>query len=135
MSPRAIDANILLRFVTADHPQMSPRCRDLLERVQSGEETVLLPEAALCDVVWTLRSFYDWPAERVGPFVGSLLALDGLRMSRKELLWEALTLFVDERIDFSDALIAAETAAHGVTEIYSYDRDFDRVEGLTRIEP
>ena len=111
MSLKAIDANIILRFVTADHPQMSPRCRELFTRVQDSEETVFLPEAALSDVVWTLRSFYKWPVERICQFVGDLLAQDGVQMARKGLVWTALSLFAEENIDFSDALIAAEMQA------------------------
>lgn len=135
MSLRAIDANIILRFVTADHPEMSPRCRELFARVQSGTEIVFLPEAALSDVVWTLRSFYRWPVDRIGRFIGDLLALDGLRMSRKELAWEALNLFMEGRFDFSDAFIVAEMRAAGLNDLYSYDQDFDRIEGITRLEP
>lgn len=135
MSPKAIDANIILRFVTADHPQMSPRCRALFERVQREEEIVFLPEAALSDAVWTLRSFYKWPVERTAGFVGDLLALDGVQMARKMLVWEALSLFAEGRFDFSDALIVAEMRESGLGELYSYDRDFDRIERIIRIEP
>jgi predicted nucleic-acid-binding protein len=135
VSPKAIDANVILRFVTADHPQMSLRCRDLFERVQRGEETIFLPEAALSDAVWTLRSFYKWPVERTANFLGDLLALDGVQMARKALLWEALSLFVEGHFDFSDALILAEMQDAALNEIYSYDRNFDRIEGITRTEP
>ncbi|HEX4953113.1 MAG TPA: type II toxin-antitoxin system VapC family toxin [Thermoanaerobaculia bacterium] len=135
MSPRAIDANILLRFVTGDHPEMSPRCRDLLARVGLGEEEVYLPEAALCDAVWTLRSFYRWPPDRISAFVGDLLALEGLRMGRKPMIWLSLELFREGKIDFSDALIAAEMASVGAGELYSFDRDFDSVAGVARVEP
>lgn len=135
MKLRAIDANIILRFVTADHPEMSPRCRELFARVQQGEEKVFLPEAALSDVVWTLRSFYRWPVEQTTHFIGDLLALDGVQMARKELLWEALSLFAEGRFDFSDAMIVAEMRAAALSELYSYDRDFDRIEAVNRIEP
>jgi predicted nucleic-acid-binding protein len=135
VSRRALDANILLRYVTADHPELSPRCRRLLERVEAAEETVFLPEAALADVAWTLLSFYRWPAERVCAFLGDLLALDGLEMQRKEMIWTALELFRGGKVDFSDALIAAETGSVGLQEIYSFDRDFDDVPELRRVEP
>ncbi len=135
MSLRAIDANVILRFVTADHPEMSPRCRDLFARVQHGEEAVFLPEAALSDVIWTLSSFYRWPVDHICRFVGDLLSQDGVRMSRKALAWEALSLFLEGQVDFSDALIAAEMRDASLKEIYSYDRDFDKIEGITRVEP
>ena len=135
MSPRAIDANVILRFVTADHPQMSPRCRELFARVQSGEEEVFLPEAALSDVVWTLNSFYHWPIENICRFIGDIVSLDGVQMSRKPLVWGALSLFADGDVDFSDALIVSEMRRVDLYEIYSYDRDFDRIEGIARVEP
>lgn len=135
MSLRAIDANVILRFITADHPEMSPRCRDLFARVQQGEEVIFLPEAALSDVVWTLRSFYRWSTERIRQFVGDLLALDGVQMIRKGLAWEALSLFAEGSLDFSDALNLAEMGVIELNELYSYDRDFDRVERVTRFEP
>jgi predicted nucleic acid-binding protein len=135
MSQKAIDANVILRFVTADHPEMSPRCRDLFARIQQGEEAVFLPEAALSDVVWTLRSFYSWPVERIAQFVGNLLALDGVQMSRKTLVWEALSFFAEGGLDFSDALIVAEMHSAALSKIYSYDHDFDRLEDITRLEP
>lgn len=135
MSLRAIDANVILRFVTADHPEMSSRCRDLFARVQHGEEAVFLPEAALSDVIWTLSSFYRWPVDHICRFVGDLLSQDGVRMSRKALAWEALSLFLEGQVDFSDALIAAEMRDASLKEIYSYDRDFDKIEGITRVEP
>lgn len=135
MSPRALDANVLLRHLEADHPEMSPRARRLLKRVEAGEETVYLPETALADVVWTLRSHFRWPADRVTDFLGDLLATDGIEMDRRELAWGALEHLRAGRLDFSDAMIAAEAEARGLTEIYSFDRDFDRVPGLARVEP
>lgn len=135
MSLRAIDANVLLRFVTADHPEMSPRSRLLLERVEKGEETVYLPEAALADVAWTLRGFYRWPVERISAFLGDLLAIAGLEMERKDMVWRALELFRTAKLDFSDAFIAAEMSRAGVEELYSFDRDFDQVAGVRRVEP
>ena len=135
MSRKAVDANILLRFVTADHPEMSPRCRLLFERLQNGEEEVVLPEAALADAVWTLRSHYRWPLPEICAFLGDLLAIEGLHMARKEMVWNALDFFQEGKIDFSDALIAAEMASLGLGEVYSYDRDFDQVAGVVRVEP
>jgi predicted nucleic-acid-binding protein len=132
---RAIDANILLRYVTADHPEMSPRCRRLIERVEAGEEAIFLPEAAMADVAWTLRSLYRWPAERICAFFGDLLALDGVEMTRKDMMWGAIELYREGKIDYSDALIAAEMGDQGVDEIYSFDRDFNHVPKVKRVEP
>ena len=135
MKARVIDANIVLRFLLGDHPEQSPRCRELMRRVQDGEEEIFIPEVVVCDVVWTLQRFYRWPPDRIRRFVGTLLDLDGVQAARKTILSQALHLFADLGIDFSDALIAAVFKDTAPAEIYTYDRDLDRVPGLRRVEP
>lgn len=135
MKARTLDANVILRFLLADHPEQSPRCRELMAHIRDGQEVVVLPEVVVSDVAWTLHSFYHWSPDRICRFVQALVVLDGVQMNRKLLVLHALHLFADLRIDFSDALIAAEMLQAGREAIYSYDRDFDRVPGLDRVEP
>ena len=68
MKPRAIDANVILRFLLGDSPEQSANCRDLFARLQAGDQEVYLPEVALSDVIWTLQSFYRWPPKRIAQF-------------------------------------------------------------------
>ncbi len=56
-------------------------------------------------------------------------------MQRKELMWAAMRIYKEERIDFSDAMIAAEMPTLSLSEIYSFDHDFDQFEDVTRVEP
>ncbi len=135
MKCRVIDANVVLRFILADHPKQSAASRRLFERVVRGTECVRLPEIALCDVVWTLNSHYKRPKTEVRQFVLDVLAVDGIVMERKAIARNAIDMFAAKNIDFSDALIASEMAGNGDSEIYSFDRDFDRVGGLKRMEP
>ena len=114
---------------------MSPQCRDLFAKIQNETEIVFLPEAALSDVIWTLKSFYKWPTNQIYRFVSTLLALNGVQMSRKMVVWQALTLLDEKNVDFSDALIVAEMYQANLREVYSYDHDFDKFEGVVRIEP
>lgn len=56
-------------------------------------------------------------------------------MARQPLIRDALHLYVEHRIDFSDVLIAAEMLHGEYEELYSYDRDFARVSTVQRVEP
>ena len=47
----------------------------------------------------------------------------------------ALDLYVNHAVDFEDALTAAAMERSGITELYSQDADFDRMENVTRLEP
>jgi predicted nucleic acid-binding protein len=48
----------------------------------------------------------------------------------------ALDLIVETpSLDFTDALCAAHMERLGLSEIYTFDRDFDRINGVERVAP
>ena len=132
---RVLDANILLRYLLDDMPELTDHCEALLLRVQRGEETVWLPDIALADVIWTLHSFYKRSKAEIRDVLLPILSLRGIHLRDRAVTLHALVLFAEKNIDFSDALITAEMLARGYAEIYSYDRDFDTVLELERLEP
>jgi predicted nucleic acid-binding protein len=132
---RVLDANILLRYLLDDVPELTDRCEALLLRVQRGEEMVWLPDIALADVIWTLRSFYKRSKAEIRDILLPILSLRGIHLRDRAVIFHALTLFAEKNIDFSDSLIAAEMLTRGYAEIYSYDRDFDKVLEVERVEP
>ncbi|MEW6772022.1 MAG: PIN domain-containing protein [Bacillota bacterium] len=133
--PRVLDANVILRFLTNDIPEQADRCAELLKRVEAGTEAVWLPELVLADIVWTLEKFYRQPKERVRELLTPLLNLRGLRHANKKVAKEALRLYGEKNVDWTDAFVAAQMLSRKQCEIYSYDRDFDRIEGIVRLEP
>ena len=72
-------------------------------------------------------------AERLKP----LLLLRGVQLPHKQTTCEALDLYAAHQgLDFADALEIAHMQRLGLTEIYSYDKHFDRFKGhVRRVEP
>jgi uncharacterized protein len=132
---RFVDANVIIRFVTNDDPIKARRSAALFGAVSDGTQTIILSEIVIADLVWTLYSFYKWSKEKIRDFVSALLVKPAVQIDNKSRLLEALTLFARENIDFSDALIAVYMQHHRIGELYSYDRDFDRIDGIVRVEP
>ncbi|MCL5069363.1 MAG: PIN domain-containing protein [Actinobacteria bacterium] len=46
-----------------------------------------------------------------------------------------MDIYASRNIDFEDALSFAHMEKRQIKEIYSYDRDFDKLEELKRLEP
>jgi predicted nucleic acid-binding protein len=66
----------------------------------------------------------------------TLLSLRGLRVDNKQVLLNALDICeAFPNLDFEDCVVAAKMFAEGIDELYSYDRGFDRVPEITRLEP
>ena len=67
--------------------------------------------------------------------VGAIISLPGIRFAEKRLCLEALDVFVQHRISFADAYTVVHMKARGITEIYSWDSDFDKIEDVRRVVP
>ena len=135
---RLLDANIFLRHLTGDDSNKAKACRDLFVRVRDGKEEVTATEAVIAEVVFVLRSrkHYDVPAETVRDLMAPILNLPGLSIAHKTVHLRALDLMATRgELDYEDALSVVHAKRQGIGEIYSYDSDFDAIDGLERVEP
>jgi len=65
------------------------------------------------------------------------VVLDGCAclLPHRAIHLRALDLYATYPIDFGDAILLAQMERQRTNEIYSYDRDFDRVPEVVRLEP
>jgi predicted nucleic acid-binding protein len=133
-----LDTNIFLRYLTRDDPAKADACRDLLARIDRGEEDGFTTESAIVEVIYVLQSpkQYALPREEIVQRLDAIFAMENLRIPMRAVLVKACQLYgLHPALDLADALAIAHMQRAGITEIYSYDRDFDRIPGITRIEP
>ena len=133
-----LDANIFLRYLVAGNERKSRDCLALFQRVQAGDEVVTTSEVIVAEVAYVLRSraHYGLTPAEIGVRLKPLLALRGLKLDHKGACVRALEVWdAHATIDFEDALAVAHMERQGLTEIYSYDTDFDRIVGVARVEP
>lgn len=129
-----VDANVFMYAAGADHPHKAASTGFLLD-VASGEVDAGVDAEALQEILHRYRAMGRWEdgrrvydsARRIVPIVFPITSeiLDAAR----DLLdgYDGLTV--------RDALHAAVVLQTGSEAICSYDRDFDRIAGLKRIEP
>ncbi|HWO93243.1 MAG TPA: type II toxin-antitoxin system VapC family toxin [Dehalococcoidia bacterium] len=135
---RFLDANVFLRYLTRDDERKAEACRALFRRLQRGEEEATTNEVILHEVLYVLCSprLYELTHEEAAARLRPILAVRGLRLPHKRRYQRALDLFATfPFLDFGDALAIAQMDDQGMTELYSYDADFDRVEAVKRVEP
>lgn len=132
---RLLDTNILLRYFTKDDPEKAQAALALLIRVERGEERVETSPLVMFEAVFTLQHRYRLSREEIRDALSDLLSLRGLRLSGKPLFVEALNLYAASGLPFTDAYNAVYMRRRRLTEIYSWDADFDRIPGIRRVEP
>ena len=133
---RFLDTNVLIRYLTGDDPEKAKASFALLLRVERGEEVVVTSDIVMAETVYVLQSrTYGIPRERIRELVEPLINLRGLRLPRKGLYARAFAVYCQQRISFADAFNAAYMESRGLSEVYSYDTDFDAIDGIVRVEP
>ncbi len=135
MSAPFLDTNIFLRHLLNDHEDHSPRSTAYLERVERGEFRVQTADTVVFEVVFTLQSFYRQPKEMIRDLVLPLIELPGIELPGKPLFRRAFSYYVDQNLPFADAYHVALIERAGIEEVVSFDRHFDRVATVQRIEP
>lgn len=132
---RFLDTNVLLRYFANDDPAKAQAALALLQRVERGEERVIVSPMVVFEVVFTLQRGYKMPKADIRRLFWRILSLRDVQLAEKRVFKAAFDLYVEKNIAFADAYHAAWMQRRNVTEVYSWDREFDRVPGLTRIEP
>lgn len=130
-----LDTNILLRYLTRDDEQKAQRAFDLLIKVEQGEEKVITSSLVIFETVFTLQSFYKVPRTQIRELITSIISLRGLHLAGKNVYYQAFDFYATRNISFADAYNAAYMLAEQITGIYSWDKDFDKIEGIIRLEP
>jgi predicted nucleic acid-binding protein len=135
MPLRFLDTNILLRYLTRDDERKAHAAFALLQRIERGEERVITTQAVIFETVFTLQRFYKVARPEIRELLLPIVMLRGVQLPNKSLYQETFDLYVAQKISLPDAWNAVFMRSHGLTEIYSWDTDFDEMIWLTRIEP
>lgn len=135
MTVRFIDTNILLRYLSGDDPVRAQRALTLLRRIELGEEQAVTSQLVIFETIFSMQRRYRVPKAQIRDRIQAILNLRNLQIPDKHLFHQALDLFVERDIPFADAFNATYMQTRGVTEIYTWDRDYDRIPDIQRVEP
>ena len=129
-----VDSNIFMYAAGELHPNKKPSVA-WLERVARAEVDAVIDAEALQEILHRYRAIRRWETGRkvylqVRRLVPVVIPVGVEVLDRARILLDQHTELMAR-----DALHAAVVQEHGLQAICSYDKDFDRVKGITRIEP
>ena len=111
---RAIDTNIVVRFLTGDDPAQAKKARKLIE---AGE--IFVATSVLLESEWVLRSGYGFAAERIVQALRDFAGLPSVTLEDPQLAARALD-WAEQGLDFADALHLGR--AQNCSDFVSFDR-------------
>ncbi len=131
------DTNFLLRFYLADIPDQALKAKRMVEAAPKGALLLVTDLIVICEMVWVMDSFYELQKNEIREKMTNLFQTPGVSIINGEILPEALSIYVEKNIDFTDAVIGVLAARNHFEYLASFDKKhMKRLEdlGLKRIE-
>jgi predicted nucleic-acid-binding protein len=101
----AIDTNVVVRYLTGDHPQQSRKARELIDR-----RPVFVATTVLLETEWVLRSVYGLGPQDAARALIAFAGLTNVNLEDAGLAARALDWTI-QGMDFADALHLARASA------------------------
>lgn len=115
---RAVDTNVIVRYLTGDDPAQADKARAIV-----GQEPVFVPRTVVLEVEWVLRGVYELPPGQVIAAIRALAGLPGVLLEDAALVAKAMG-WAEGGMDFADALHLA--AAAGCDDFLTFDKRLAR---------
>lgn len=123
-----LDSNVLVRYLTRDDPAQYAKAAAYISAATDRGDQLLVNSAVLCELVWVLRTTYDYSRQEIAGALEQILATAQFEIERPDEAREALADFRSTKADFSDALIGRINRALGAGHTVTLDRDLKALE-------
>ncbi len=129
-----LDANIILRFILANDPELSPKAEIIIKKIEQGKVKIQITLLAFSEVVFTLERAYKMPKAEITQKLLYLLQVNNLKFEKQNMLPEIFKYYHEKNISFIDAYHIVLMNKKKIKNIYSFDRDFDKFPEVKRLE-
>ena len=128
-----LDTNVIVRFILADDPKLSPKAKAIFEKIDKGEK-VFVTSVIIAEAVYVLLKVYKLAKTEIKEKLLPIVLKESILTENKDLLNEVFETFVIKNVDFEDAFQNHLMKKKRISKIYSFDEDFDKFSHIQRLE-
>jgi predicted nucleic-acid-binding protein len=120
-APIAIDASVVVRYLTGDDKAQSAAATGLFRAAHAGKVKLVIPASTIQETVYVLERLYHLDAAAIAPKLISLLTLHNVDSPDADWVVEALQFYREKNSDFGDAMLCAYANSAGC-EVATFDK-------------
>ena len=128
-----IDTNVFVRFFVATDKNQHVESKALFTFIESGHIRPYTSTLVLLECYYVLSSIYKMPRKTIQNLFDYIIAIRNLTIVETTYLNEALTLWKQTGIKFTDCLIATQIPK-GVG-LCTYDMEFKKIPNFVIVSP
>ena len=131
---KAIDTNVLVRFLVNDDRVQSAKVRQLFATAEQERSMFYVPLLVLLETIWVLESAYQVKRSDLIETISELLLMPVLQFEQREAVQSMLDIVADALLDLPDALIAQSALNTGCDSVLTFDQKAARGSGFELLE-
>lgn len=125
-----LDTNVVVRYLTQDHPEQARRATRILEQQLTTEQAGFISLVAIVETVWVLDRAYRHTGQQIAAALERMLQTDVLQIEHEQEVFTAMVALKQGRGTFADALIVALGAKAGCQHTLTFDQKALRLPGF-----
>lgn len=119
---KAIDTNILVRFLVRDDEKQAKLVYRRLKDAEGKKEVLLVPLFVVLETIWVLESIYDVSRAEILDSLDELLLMPVLNFETPEVIQRLIVSARETTLDLSDLLIAHSARRLGCDSVITFDK-------------
>lgn len=119
---KAVDTNVLVRFLVNDEPAQAKQVRQLFAAAEQQRTVFFVPLLVLLETIWVLESAYQVPRSDLIDALSDLLLMPILQFEQRGAVQATLAEAMTHRMDLPDVLIAQSARKSGCERILTFDK-------------
>ena len=129
---RFVDSNVFIYVLVKSPKEDYETAKRILQRIEEGEAAITNTAVVQEIVDWLEYNNKRREVEKFLTAINSYITMEKAEVSWNEMM-EAISDMKKYDLDFVDALTLQTMKKNNVKEIYTNDKDFNRVKGIRRI--
>ena len=125
---KALDTNVLIRFLVKDDEQQAKAVYRLFKRAELKVEAFFIPVPVLLETVWVLEAVYEITRQEVLDAIDELLLMPILEFEAQSAIRSFVSSAREHKKDLSDLLIAHYARYSGCDSVITFDKRAAKLE-------
>ena len=119
---KALDTNVLIRFLVNDDPRQAKAVYRIFKQSESNAEVFFVPALVLLETVWVLESVYESTRQEIIETIDELLLMPILKFEAQSAVRNFINSARENNTDLADLLIAHHAKYSGCASVMTFDK-------------
>jgi len=119
---KAIDTNILVRFLTGDDDLQANKVYSIFKKAESEKIELFVPLLVVLEMIWVLESVYEISRAEILDAIGDLLLMPIFKFDQQPAIQQLVHSAQGNNYDLSDLLIAHSAKINGCEAVLTFDK-------------